>query len=56
MKGYGGRVLLVDLTTGTTRTQTLDEGTARGLLGGNGLAARLLYDRLPPPENAVDQR
>ncbi len=59
MKGYGGRVLLVDLTTGTTRTQTLDEGTARGLLGGNGLAARLLYDRLPPrtdpfaPDNAV---
>ena len=59
MKGYGGRVLFVDLTTGTTRNQTLDEGTARGLLGGNGLAARLLYDRLPPrtdpfaPDNAV---
>jgi len=59
LKGYGGRVLLVDLTTGTSRVQALDEGTARGLLGGNGFAARLLYDRVPPqtdpfaPANAV---
>ena len=47
MKGYGGRVLNVDLTTGATRIEALDEGTARALLGGNGLAARLLYDRVP---------
>ena len=59
MKGYGGRVLLVDLTAGTTRVEALDESTGRGLLGGNGLAARLLYDHVPPrvdpfaPDNAV---
>ena len=59
MKGYGGRVLHVDLTTGATRIEALDEGAARGLLGGNGLAARLLYDRVPAgtdpfaPGNAV---
>ena len=59
MKGYGGRVLSVDLTSGASRIEPLDVRTARRFLGGNGLAARLLYDRLPPgtgpfaPENAV---
>ena len=40
MKGYGGRILFVDLTRGTSRTESLGEDTARALLGGNGLAAR----------------
>ena len=59
MKGYGGRLLFVDLAAGTTRLQALDEPTARGLLGGNGLAARVLYDHVPAgtdafaPGNAV---
>jgi len=59
VKGYGGRVLAVDLASGASRIEPLDERTARRLLGGNGLAARLLYDRVPPgtepfaPENAV---
>src|SRR5207249_8176344 len=48
MKGYGGRVLSVDLTSGASRIEPLDVRTARRFLGGNGLAARLLYDRLPP--------
>ncbi|PYM40706.1 MAG: hypothetical protein DME12_14495 [Candidatus Rokuibacteriota bacterium] len=47
MKGYGGRVLAVDLASGATRIESLAERTARRLLGGNGLAARLLYDRVP---------
>jgi aldehyde:ferredoxin oxidoreductase len=59
MKGYGGRVLFADLTTGASRVQALDGGTARAYLGGNGLAARLLYDHVPArtdpfaPTNAV---
>jgi aldehyde:ferredoxin oxidoreductase len=59
MKGYGGRILVMDLASGASRIQPLDEGVARRLLGGNGLAARLIYDRVPPgadpfaPENAV---
>ncbi|MBI4636392.1 MAG: aldehyde ferredoxin oxidoreductase family protein [Candidatus Rokubacteria bacterium] len=59
MEGYGGRVLFVDLSRGTSRSARIDEGTARALLGGNGLAARLLYDHVPAgidpfaPENAV---
>ena len=59
MKAYGGRLLSVDLTSGASRMEPLDAGTARRFLGGNGLAARLLYDRVPPgtgpfaPENVV---
>jgi aldehyde:ferredoxin oxidoreductase len=52
-------LLFVDLSTGATRVEALTESTARALVGGNGLAARLLYDHMPAgvdpfdPENAV---
>lgn len=54
MKGYGGRVLHVDLTRREVQAQPVDEGTARTLLGGNGLAARLLYDHVPAGVDAFD--
>ena len=54
MNGYGGRLLFVDLTTGTTRVEALADSTARALLGGNGLAARILYDRVPAGVDAFD--
>ena len=54
MKGYGGRILLVDCTTGASRIEPLGETTARALLGGNGLAARLLYDHVPAGIDAFD--
>jgi aldehyde:ferredoxin oxidoreductase len=47
MKGYGGQILFVDLTTGATRPEPLTEATARRLLGGNGLAAQLLWRHVP---------
>jgi aldehyde:ferredoxin oxidoreductase len=47
MHGYGGRVLFVDLTSGRSEARPLDEGTARAFLGGNGLAARLLWEAGP---------
>jgi aldehyde:ferredoxin oxidoreductase len=59
VNGYGGRLLFADLTTGRSRIEPLDERTARAFLGGNGLAARLLYDLVPAgtdpfdPANAV---
>jgi aldehyde:ferredoxin oxidoreductase len=56
VKGYGGRLLLVDLTGGTARAETLPEPTARALLGGNGLAARLLYDHVPAGVDPFDPR
>jgi len=54
MKGYGGRILFVDCSTGASRVEALGESTARALLGGNGLAARLLYDHVPPGIDAFD--
>src|SRR5262245_63235586 len=54
MKGYGGRILSVDVGDGSSRVDALDEATARALLGGNGLAARLLLDRVPAGIDAFD--
>jgi aldehyde:ferredoxin oxidoreductase len=59
MQGYGGRLLFVDCTTGSTRIEPLAESAARALLGGNGLAVRVLLDHVPAgidpfdPANAV---
>jgi len=54
VKGYGGRLLFVDLADGRTRIEPLDAGMARALLGGNGLAARLLHDHVPAGVDAFD--
>ncbi|HEV8474495.1 MAG TPA: aldehyde ferredoxin oxidoreductase family protein [Methylomirabilota bacterium] len=56
MKGYGGRILFVDLSRGAAHVETLAEPTARALLGGNGLAARLLYDHVPAGVDPFDPR
>jgi aldehyde:ferredoxin oxidoreductase len=56
MNGYGGRILSVDLSTGASQVETFDERFARLYLGGNGFAARLLYDRLRPGIDAYDPR
>jgi len=54
MRGYGGRVLFVDVTTGASRLEPVSETMARELLGGNGFAARLLLDHVPPGIDAYD--
>ncbi|MGD0995761.1 MAG: aldehyde ferredoxin oxidoreductase family protein [Candidatus Bathyarchaeia archaeon] len=41
MLGYAGRVLRVDLTTGKTRLEKLDEETAKKYVGGIGLGMKL---------------
>ncbi|MEF8869193.1 MAG: aldehyde ferredoxin oxidoreductase N-terminal domain-containing protein, partial [Haloarculaceae archaeon] len=56
---YGGEILHVDLGTGETRTEAIDEADARRFLGGNGFAAKLIHEHVPAeadpfdPENAV---
>ncbi len=45
-KGYVGTLLWVDLASGKISTTVLDEATAQGYLGGSGLGAKLIYDRL----------
>ncbi|MEE9257092.1 MAG: aldehyde ferredoxin oxidoreductase N-terminal domain-containing protein, partial [bacterium] len=59
MQGYQGKILHVDLTRGEHRTEALDEDFARKYLGGNGFAARYLWDLTKPgvdalsPENVI---
>ncbi len=48
MLGYGGRILFVDLSAATNQIESFDEGFARDYLGGNGFAAKLLYDHVRP--------
>jgi len=47
LNGYAGRVLRVDLTAGTVRTEPLDPKLAEEWLGGRSFVARVLYDEVP---------
>ena len=57
--GYAGRVLHVDLTTGKTHVEPLNEGYAKKYIGGIGLGMRLWLDHSKPevdpfsPENPL---
>ncbi|UCC88554.1 MAG: aldehyde ferredoxin oxidoreductase family protein [Anaerolineales bacterium] len=44
MRGYLGKILVVDATTGELRDEPLNETYARQFIGNSGLAARYLYD------------
>jgi aldehyde:ferredoxin oxidoreductase len=46
MNGYNGKLLVVDLTSCEITQETLNEEWARQFIGGSGLAARYLYDRV----------
>jgi aldehyde:ferredoxin oxidoreductase len=46
--GYTGKVLFVDLSTGTIKTESPDSRVYRDFIGGYGLGARILYDRQKP--------
>ncbi|MBG0788845.1 MAG: aldehyde ferredoxin oxidoreductase, partial [Anaerolineaceae bacterium] len=59
MTAYMGKVLWVDLTSGTFREECLDDSVYQRYLSGMGLAAHLLYERIPAgadplgPENVL---
>jgi len=44
--GYAGKIAFVDLTKGEIKTETLDPDLARQYIGGHGLGARILFERL----------
>ena len=44
MNGYRGKILNVNLTSGATTVESLNEELLRQFIGGAGLGARLLYD------------
>ena len=57
MKGYFGKILVINLTNRTYRDETIDETVYRDYLGGKGLATHLLLEKNKPgvdpfsPEN-----
>ncbi|MCK5253644.1 MAG: aldehyde:ferredoxin oxidoreductase, partial [Thermoplasmata archaeon] len=59
MRGYGGHILHVDVSTGEADRKAMDPEVARLWLGGAGLGAYLVYTRVPAgadplgPDNAV---
>ncbi|MBN2062034.1 MAG: aldehyde ferredoxin oxidoreductase family protein [Deltaproteobacteria bacterium] len=46
--GYAGKILFVDLTNGTLKEEDMTEELARNFIGGYGIGARILYDRMKP--------
>jgi aldehyde:ferredoxin oxidoreductase len=56
MRGYGGRILIVDVSTGSSSIEPVSPEMARALIGGNGFAARLLMDRMPGRVDPFDPR
>ena len=48
MQGWMGRTLEVNLTGGEIKIQPLNTDLARSFLGGRGLGARLLWERVGP--------
>jgi aldehyde:ferredoxin oxidoreductase len=48
-----GKILNVDLSSGTTEPESLPEEMYRRYIGGYGLGARLLFDRIPPGADAL---
>ncbi|MEW6299478.1 MAG: aldehyde ferredoxin oxidoreductase family protein [Thermodesulfobacteriota bacterium] len=52
MYGFHGRLLRVELSSGTASWHTLEDTRLRAFLGGIGLGASLLYDFAPPAIDA----
>ncbi len=48
VKGYMGRILFVDLAKGVCREEALSEELCRDFMGGYGIGARIIYERMKP--------
>ena len=59
MAGFEGKMLEVNLANGTTKTSVVDKDVLRKFIGGSGLGAKLMLDRVSPdvdplsPENTL---
>jgi len=54
MRGYTGKFLEVDLSTGNTKNITFNENILRQFIGGRGLATKILWDRLGTRWETID--
>ena len=48
VSGYNGKVLFVDLTTGSIKEESLPEKVYHDFIGGVGLGVKILYERMKP--------
>jgi len=53
-KGYTGKILEVDLSSERISETALDEGILKQYIGGRGLAAKILWDRLGRRWRSID--
>jgi aldehyde:ferredoxin oxidoreductase len=51
-----GKILDVDLSTGTVSSNTVDEDVQRKFIGGSGLAGKLFLDRVPPDTDPLGEK
>ncbi|MBS7607425.1 aldehyde ferredoxin oxidoreductase [Candidatus Bathyarchaeota archaeon] len=54
MRGYAGKILEVDLSTGNIKEIRIEEEILRQYIGGRGLAAKILWDRLGDRWEEID--
>lgn len=54
MRGYAGKFLEIDLTNEKTKETSFNENTLRSFIGGRGLAAKILWDRLGKRWETID--
>jgi len=54
MRGYAGNLLEIDLSTGTSKEVSFSEDILQNYVGGRGLAARILWDRLGEKWETID--
>ncbi len=53
-KGYTGKLLWVDLSLGEASTTGLDDSTVHAYLGGSGMGAKIIHDRLKTIKGPLD--
>ncbi|MEM2561256.1 MAG: aldehyde ferredoxin oxidoreductase C-terminal domain-containing protein [Candidatus Bathyarchaeia archaeon] len=54
MKGYAGKLLEIDLSTGNIKETKVDEAILKDYIGGRGLATKILWDRLGANWDNID--
>jgi len=53
LQGYMGKLLFVDLSKGTIKQEGITEKMRREFMGGYGLGARIIYERMPGKVDAL---
>jgi aldehyde:ferredoxin oxidoreductase len=53
--GYAGKILRVNLTKGSFRTEPLSRDWVRDYIGGDGFAARMLFEEVKPRTNPLGE-